>query len=92
MIENRIPSAAEIVRLPDSPVDYPDVENIRLAGNAGGSTSAAAAIRPDLTPAHFGKELRIMDSASVRHAGARNAIATRQERFVSNFMGGKLEL
>src|ERR1700678_560163 len=50
VIENRIPGAAVIVRLPDSAVDLADVKNVRLGGHAGGSAGTASAKGADHAP------------------------------------------
>ena len=53
VVEDRIPGAAVVVRLPDAAVDLPHVEDIGLAGHAGGGARPAAAERADHAPAHL---------------------------------------
>ena len=50
VIEDGIPGAAVVVGLPDSAVDLAHVENVWLAGNAGGGAGAASAKRADHAP------------------------------------------
>ncbi len=50
VVEDRSPGAAVVVRLPDSSVDLSHIENIRLAGDAGGGSGAASAERADHAP------------------------------------------
>src|SRR4029077_632583 len=50
VVEDGYPSTAVIVRLPDAAVNLPHVENIRLAGNAGGGAGAASAKRANHAP------------------------------------------
>ena len=60
VVEDRIPGAAVVGRLPDAAVAHADVEDVRLAGDAGGGLGASAAMRADRAPAHFLKELGIV--------------------------------
>ena len=53
VVEDRSPGAAVVVRLPYSAVDLAYVENVWLAGNAGGGARAAAAKRADHAPTQF---------------------------------------
>ncbi len=53
LIEDGIPGAAVVVRLPDAAVHLADVENIGLAGYTGGGASAATAKRADHAPVQF---------------------------------------
>ena len=50
VIENRVPGSAVVVGFPDSAVDLAHIENIRLAGNAGGGAGAASAKWADHAP------------------------------------------
>src|SRR5271163_1511849 len=50
VVEDRIPGAAVVVRLPDSSVDLSNIENVRLAGDSAGSARAPAAQRADHAP------------------------------------------
>ena len=50
VVEDRRPGAAIVVRLPDSAVDLAYIENIRLAGHAGGGSGAASAKWADHAP------------------------------------------
>src|SRR5229473_4217189 len=59
VVENRIPSVAEIGGLPDAAVDGGHVENVGLVRHAGDGNGAASAERADAAPAHFGIELLI---------------------------------
>src|SRR5579864_7721787 len=52
-IKNGIPGATVVVRLPDSPVYLTDVEQVGLAGNAGGGAGASAAEGPNHAPVQF---------------------------------------
>ena len=53
IVEDRIPGAAVVVGLPHAAVDLAHIENVGLAGHAGGSARAPAAERTDHAPAHF---------------------------------------
>ncbi len=59
MIEDRIPGAPVVVGLPHPAVYRADVEDIRLARNAGEGARAAAAKRPDVAPVHFREHRRV---------------------------------
>src|SRR5258706_1225738 len=50
VVEDRVPGAAVIVRLPHAAVDLANVANIRLAGDAGGGTGATPAKGADHAP------------------------------------------
>src|SRR5580658_2933129 len=50
VVEDRRPSAAVVIGLPDSAVDLAHIENIWLAGDAGGGSGAASAKRADHAP------------------------------------------
>ena len=50
VVEDRSPGAAVVVGFPDAAVDLAHIEDIGLAGNAGGGASAAAAKRADHAP------------------------------------------
>ena len=50
VIEDGIPGAAVVVRLPDAAVHLADVKHIRLAGNSRGGAGAPATKRPDHAP------------------------------------------
>ena len=52
VVEDRLPGAAGVGGLPDAAVVDADVEDVRLAGNAGRADGAAAAERADHPPAH----------------------------------------
>ncbi len=54
VVENRIPSIAEIRGLPNAAVNGRHVENIRLMRHAGDGHGAASAERADAAPAHLG--------------------------------------
>src|SRR5580704_9274009 len=53
VVEDRVPSATVVIRFPNSAVDLAHVENIGLAGDASGSTSAPAAKGADHPPMQF---------------------------------------
>ena len=55
VIEDRMPGAADIVRLPNAAVVRSHIEHIGLRGDARGGHGAAAAKRPDRPPAQAGK-------------------------------------
>ena len=59
LVENWLPGASIIRRLPDASVDCADVENIRLAGNARCSASASTTKRADVAPMHLGECLGV---------------------------------
>src|SRR5260370_35758566 len=60
VVENRIPSIAEIGGLPDPAVAGGHVENIRLVRHAGDGHGAASAEWTDAAPAHFGEKFLIV--------------------------------
>src|SRR3954469_6526992 len=53
MVEDWIPGAPVIVRLPHSAVHLSDIENIRLAGNSGGGARASPAEGANHAPVQF---------------------------------------
>ncbi len=53
VIEDGIPGAAVIVRLPHSAVHLSHVKHVGLAGHAGGSAGASAAKGPIIAPVQF---------------------------------------
>src|SRR5258708_24531807 len=53
VIEDGIPGAAIVIGLPHSAVDLAYIKNIRLRGNAGGGSRAAAAKRTNHPPVQF---------------------------------------
>ncbi len=59
LIENRLPGAAVVRRLPDAAVDRADVEDVRLAGNSCQGASASAAKGANIAPTHFGERFGI---------------------------------
>src|SRR5713226_8931636 len=59
VVENRIPSVAEVGGLPDAAVDGGHVENVGLVWHARDGHGAASAKRTDAAPAHFGVEVLI---------------------------------
>src|SRR5215472_14546848 len=57
LVEDRLPSAAKIIRLPDASVDGADIEDVRLLGNTCRRPRAAPAKWPDQAPAHLPVEV-----------------------------------
>ena len=58
VIEDGVPGSTGIGRLPHASVHDTDVEDVWLRRNAIDRLGAAAAKRPDVSPAKFGKERR----------------------------------
>src|ERR1700677_3141093 len=54
VVENWVPGVAEVVGLPDTPVDLGHVEDARLLGDAGDGDGASAAEGADAAPAEIG--------------------------------------
>ena len=65
LIEDRLPGAAVVGRLPHTPVHRADVEDIGLAGDTAQGASASATKRANVAPAHFGERLGV-DVLSLR--------------------------
>ncbi len=59
LIEDRLPRPPEVVGLPDTAIDRANVEDVRLAGNAGDSARAATAKRADVPPLHLAEKLGV---------------------------------
>ena len=57
VVEDRLPGAAGIGGLPDAAVVDADVEDVRLAGDAGGADRPAAAERADHAPLQAGVKI-----------------------------------
>ena len=55
-IEDGIPGAAVVVRLPDAAVDLPHIKDVWLAGDSDGSAGAPPAKRTDHTPVQIAVE------------------------------------
>ena len=58
VVEDRLPRAAGVGRLPDAAVDHADVERVRLAGMACRRLGAPGPVRADVPPLHVGEEGR----------------------------------
>ena len=56
MIEDGIPGAAVVVRLPDASIDLRHIEDVWLAGDSDGSAGAPPAKRTDHTPVQIAVE------------------------------------
>src|SRR6266576_6644373 len=56
MIEDGIPGAAVVIRLPDASIDLPSIEDVRLARNSGGGAGASSAQRADHAPVQIAVE------------------------------------
>src|SRR5208283_4394935 len=58
-VEDGLPGAAKVVRLPYATVHRADVEDIRLAGHTGDSASASSAKRAHVAPLHLAEQAGI---------------------------------
>ncbi len=56
IVEDRLPGAAGVGRLPDAAVHHADVEGVRLARMAGGRLGPPGAKRADVAPPHLGEQ------------------------------------
>src|SRR6185369_5236685 len=73
IVEDRFPGVAVIGRLPNAAVVHSYIEDIRLAGNAGGADRPAGAERTDHAPLHrlreiLGRHLRLNDGTDNQQA------------------------
>ena len=59
VVEDGMPGAAVVGRLPDAAVADADVEDVGLGGHAGDGPRAAGAVRADRAPAHLAEELLV---------------------------------
>src|SRR5258708_5951978 len=60
IVEDGVPGAAVVVGLPHAAIHCADVEDIRLAGNAGASSSASAAKWSNHAPVHVDEKFRVV--------------------------------
>ena len=66
-VENRLPGAAGVSRLPHAPVDAAEVKVLRLSGNAADRENTARAKRSDEPPLQILKKSWIDGGDSARH-------------------------
>src|SRR5262249_50099241 len=59
IVEDRLPRAAGVGRLPDAAVNHPDVKGVRLARVPGSSFRPTRAERTDVAPLQIGEQHRI---------------------------------
>ena len=59
VVEDRLPRAAGVGRLPHAAIDDANEERVRLTGNAVNGFGAAGAMRADHAPAHLTQRTRI---------------------------------
>src|SRR5215469_5756817 len=60
IVKDRVPRIAEIAGLPDASIHRSHIENARLVRHACDRNGAASAERSDASPAHLGKQLRVV--------------------------------
>src|SRR5258708_6866784 len=59
VVKERIPCAAEVVRLPYAAIHHADIKHAGLAGNAGNGLGASTTERANATPSERLQEIRI---------------------------------
>ena len=75
VVEDGLPGAADVVRLPHAAIVHADVEDVGLGGNAGGADGAPAAEGADVAPAESG-----VVCGGERLGGEQRGDAGKQER------------